>query len=118
MVAWCCAWCGLPSAGLAAWLLDLRSHAQRLPPAAPGAVAQSAAQPGSLLRRCFGHVMQRCTVRDPRMRLCETLPLGGRRSLALVECDGRRFLAGLSANGVETLLALDTPGSTAEGPGA
>lgn len=52
-------------------------------------------------------LLQRCTVRNERLRLCETLTLGGRRSVALIECDGQRFLAGMSAGGVETLVPVD-----------
>jgi flagellar biogenesis protein FliO len=40
------------------------------------------------------------------MRLCETLPLGDRRYLALVEVDGHRFLLGAAGNSVSLLARL------------
>jgi flagellar biogenesis protein FliO len=42
------------------------------------------------------------------MRLCETLPLGDRRYLALVEVDGHRFLLGAAGNSL-SLLARMSP---------
>jgi len=49
-----------------------------------------------------------------RLRLVETLPLGPRRSVALIECDGRCFLAGMGGDGVTTLVPLATQGSIAQ----
>lgn len=56
-----------------------------------------------------GRVQQWFRTRTPRerqLRLVETLALGHRRSIALVECDGQRFLAGMSADGVSTLVPI------------
>ena len=66
---------------------------------------ERAASGGALLRS-LGKFVRRYTARNERLELCETLSLGGRRSVALIECDGQRFLAGMSANGVETLVAM------------
>ena len=64
----------------------------------------------------FANWLRRCAVRNQRLHLCETLQLGGRRSVALIECDGRRYLAGLSATGVHTLLPVaDGESSLGEG---
>ena len=41
-----------------------------------------------------------------RLRLLETLPIGPKRSVALLELDGKRFLAGMGADGVHTLLEV------------
>ena len=42
---------------------------------------------------------------ERRLRIVETVPLGARRSLMLLECDGKPYLAGLSADGVQTIVA-------------
>ena len=60
---------------------------------------------GAMLRG-LGAVLRRYTARNERLQVCETLSLGGRRSVALIECDGQRFLAGMSASGVETLVPV------------
>ena len=62
------------------------------------------------LMRCLGILVRRCTVRNERLQVCETISLGGRRSVALIECDGQRFLAGLSASGVEMLVPVIAAG--------
>ena len=48
------------------------------------------------------------------MRLCETLPLGDRRYLALVEVDGHRFLLGAAGNSLSLLARLSSPSETSE----
>jgi flagellar biogenesis protein FliO len=47
--------------------------------------------------------------RQRSMRLCETLPLGDRRYLALVEVEGRRFLVGAAPNSLSLLAQLSSP---------
>jgi flagellar biogenesis protein FliO len=47
--------------------------------------------------------------RQRSMRLCETLPLGDRRYLALVEVDGHRFLVGAAGNSLSLLARLSLP---------
>ncbi len=64
------------------------------------------AQRGGAVLRGLGALLRRYTVRNERLEVCETLSLGGRRSVALIECDGQRFLAGMSASGVETLVPV------------
>jgi flagellar biogenesis protein FliO len=41
-----------------------------------------------------------------RLELIETLPLGGKRQLMLVACDGQRFLVG-AGEGVHSIVAID-----------
>ncbi len=43
---------------------------------------------------------------ERRMKLAETLSLGGKRQLMLVLCDGQRYLVGASGEGVETIVAM------------
>lgn len=55
------------------------------------------------------------TVSAPRrLRLLETLPIGPKRSVALLELDGQRFLAGMGADGVHTLLQVGTSAPSGE----
>jgi len=48
--------------------------------------------------------------RGPRaertMRVLETLSLGGRKQLALVECGGQRFLVGTGPDSVDSLVMV------------
>jgi Flagellar biosynthesis protein, FliO len=50
-----------------------------------------------------------------RMRIEECLSLGGKRSLVLVECDGRSYFVGCGAAGVNCILPVPpaTPGCAA-----
>jgi hypothetical protein len=41
-----------------------------------------------------------------QMRLVETLPLGGKRQLMLVSCDGERFLVGGGLDSIETIVRV------------
>jgi flagellar biogenesis protein FliO len=41
-----------------------------------------------------------------QLRLVETLPLGGKRQLMLVSCDGESFLVGGGMDSVETIVRL------------
>lgn len=45
--------------------------------------------------------------RPRRLRLCEMLPLGERRFVAVIECDQQQFLIGGSATQVQLLANLD-----------
>ena len=51
-----------------------------------------------------------CSVKVRRhkraLELCETLPLGEKRLLAIVECDGHRLLVGATADSISLLLRL------------
>jgi flagellar biogenesis protein FliO len=40
------------------------------------------------------------------MQILETLPLGAKKQLLLVGCDGERFLVGTGAEGVQTIVRL------------
>ena len=46
---------------------------------------------------------------ERRLRLRETLALGDKRFLAIVDCDHQRFLIGGAANSVSLLTALPKP---------
>jgi flagellar biogenesis protein FliO len=46
---------------------------------------------------------------DPRLRVVQTLGLGQGSSLYLLECCGRRFVAGVSASGFRSLAPLPEP---------
>ena len=45
-------------------------------------------------------------VHRKRLRLVETLPLGGKRQLMLVTCGGESFLVGCGMDSVETIVSL------------
>ncbi len=79
-------------------IIDGHLTASRLPPTPAG----SRGLAGTLLS--WWHCRTAPTPR--RMRLLETLPLGPKRSVALLELDGQRFLAGMGADGVHTLLQV------------
>src|ERR1700722_14052686 len=49
-----------------------------------------------------------CASTRREMHLLETLSLGGRRQLMLVECGGQRFLIGGGAESVETIVGVET----------
>lgn len=49
------------------------------------------------------------------LRLVETLALGPKRSVALLELDGQRFLAGMGADGVTTLVPVPAGAPAGEG---
>ena len=40
------------------------------------------------------------------LRLCESLSLGNKRLVAVVECDDQRFLVGVTAEGISLLQSL------------
>lgn len=44
---------------------------------------------------------------ERRMELVETLPLGGKRQLLLILCDGRRFLVGVGGDSVFSIAELN-----------
>ncbi len=45
-------------------------------------------------------------LRQKQLRVVETLPLGGKRQLMLVECAGERFLVGGGLESVQTIVQL------------
>lgn len=47
------------------------------------------------------------------LRVCETLPLGDRRFLLLVQCDQRRYLIGASAHAITLIDRLDESADSA-----
>jgi flagellar biogenesis protein FliO len=54
--------------------------------------------------------------REPRrLRLCESLPLGERRFVAVVEFDAARFLVGGTPSSLVLLSRLEDAGQPAEG---
>ena len=55
------------------------------------------------------------TARKKRMQLLETLPLGGKRQMMLVRCDGEEFLVGGGFETIETIVKI---GRSSEAGGA
>jgi hypothetical protein len=53
---------------------------------------------------------------DRHIRVMETIPLGARKQLLLVDCDGERFLVGTGADQVQAIVRLGTLASAAETP--
>lgn len=41
-----------------------------------------------------------------RLQLVETLPLGGKRQLMLIDCDGRSFLVGAGGDAISTVMPI------------
>lgn len=52
--------------------------------------------------------------RQRRLRLCESLALGDKRSVAVVEFEEQRFLLGISSSGVSLLQSLGPAPSSRE----
>ncbi len=65
-----------------------------------------AAQGYSLAERVQGWLRMK-TPREQHMRLVETLALGPKRSVALIQVDGQSFLAGMGTDGVTTLVPVN-----------
>lgn len=60
----------------------------------------------AVLRGVLGSVKIRR--RERSLQLCETLPLGDRRLLALVQCQGRKYLIGATPQTISMLDCLET----------
>lgn len=56
----------------------------------------------------------RIAPRQRRLRLCESLALGEKRSVAVVEFEEQRFLLGISSSGISLLQSLGPAGSAGE----
>jgi|HubBroStandDraft_6_1064221.scaffolds.fasta_scaffold2230989_2 flagellar biogenesis protein FliO len=52
--------------------------------------------------------------RQRRLRLCENLALGDKRSVAVVEFEDQRFLLGISSSGISLLQCLGPTASAGE----
>ena len=52
---------------------------------------------------------------EPSMDHLETLSLGGRRQLMLVECDGQRYLVGCGAESIHSIVPVVQSGIACEG---
>jgi flagellar biogenesis protein FliO len=63
------------------------------------------------VREAVRHVKVRRCVRS--LRVCETLALGERRFLLVVQCEHRRYLIGTTSQAITLLQRLDEPGSAA-----
>jgi flagellar biogenesis protein FliO len=48
-----------------------------------------------------------------RLQLVETLPLGGKRQLILIVCDGQHFLIGAGSDAVSSITPVPVPARTA-----
>jgi flagellar biogenesis protein FliO len=55
-----------------------------------------------------GWLLSRFSTQKPtrHLQIIETLPLGGRRQLTLILCDGERFLVGGGTDGIETIVRV------------
>jgi hypothetical protein len=67
---------------------------------------QQPAATGGLLRRVFSWLNGRGST-TKRLRVLETVALGDKRLVAVIQADGRRFLVGGGSSGVSLLTALD-----------
>ena len=96
-------------------MMQLRQHART-----SGSVSTStgsAGIPAAAAHGLAGVVGQwwRARTQQPRqMRLVETLAIGPKRSVALLELDGQQFLVGMGADGVSTLLQIQHRDRTGE----
>ena len=71
----------------------------------------------TLLKNVWLWVQRAANVRrSRRLRVCETLSLGERRFLAIVEFDRQEFLVGGSGNSLELLARLHNGTVVTEGP--
>lgn len=61
---------------------------------------------GYLLELVRGFRGRRRAAAARQMHLVETLPLGGKRQLMLVECAGERFLIGGGLESIETIVQI------------
>jgi hypothetical protein len=70
-------------------------------------------------RRCLDSIRTallsvRVRRRERSLRLCETLPLGEKRFLAVVQFEGRRFLIAATNHSISLLEKLDSSASQAQ----
>jgi len=54
--------------------------------------------------------------RERSLRVCETLPLGEKRFLAVVECERQRFLLAVTGQSISLLQKLQPEENRASGP--
>ena len=64
-----------------------------------------APEPG-ILSRAFSW-LRGAAAPERQLRVLETVPLGEKRSVSIIEAEGRRFLVGCGASGVRLLTRLD-----------
>jgi len=64
---------------------------------------------GWALRRFLGSALRPGSSRRRNLQVLEMLPMGGKRSLALVRCQERDFLIGLGEQGIRLVAELDPP---------
>ena len=72
--------------------------------------------PSTWFRRCLDSIRTallsvRVRRRERSLRLCETLPLGEKRFLAVVQFEGRRFLIAATNHSISLLERLDSSAS-------
>jgi Flagellar biosynthesis protein, FliO len=68
--------------------------------------SHAAEEQGSLLRRAFSWLNENRSA-PKRLRVLETVTLGDKRLVAVIQAEGRRFLVGGGPSGVSLLTALD-----------
>jgi flagellar biogenesis protein FliO len=80
-----------------------------------GATSKQTSPFSGLLERLIDLVKSvRIEHRQRRLRLCESLALGDKRSVAVVEFEEQRFLLGISSSGVSLLQSLGPAPSSGE----
>lgn len=87
--------------------VSLRTPPARLvPPPQKPAPEPVAEQPKrSLLGRTFKWLRSNAAA-EKKLRVIETVPMGDKRMVAIIEADGQRFLVGCSSSGVSLLSSL------------
>jgi hypothetical protein len=75
-------------------------------PVPPSSDHRPAMAPSGLLGRTLSWLNSRCSV-PKQLRVLETVTLGDKRLVAVIQADGRRFLVGGGPSGVSLLTQLD-----------
>lgn len=84
----------------------IKNHKGRTAPRAKVAALQAVASRG-LLARAFSWLNGTCAPQR-QLRVLETVTLGDKRMVAMIQADGRRFLVGGGPSGVSLLTPLDS----------
>ena len=80
-----------------------KQNVRRIPP--PKHLQQRVGAPKGLLGRIFARLRGGMAA-EKKLRVIETVPLGEKRMVAIVEAEGQRFLVGCGSNGVSLLTSL------------
>ena len=66
-------------------------------------------RPGGWLRKCWRGFNARSS--QKKLRLCESLQFGDRRFIALIECEGQRYMIAGTAGSISLLRELPDAGA-------